>query len=304
MIVKFRVCVRFFKCVVVWSLCGWGVAFAASDSSLGTYVLEHLENSKYWNPFPIWKACMWDLSSYLWVFSLLGVRVDMSPSVHLVMIGFAVGGVVLMALVVCLSRGITAYAAPRGIVSKLVEPVVVFLRNEVCIANMGHQFGNALSPVFCTLFFFILAMNLIGLVPGMATATANVSVAAALACVSWLLAVGSGVKKYGVIGFFRHLCPLGVPIFLAPFLLVLEILGLFVRPFALMIRIFVNMLAGHIVLGSLLGILVLLKLSGLPLISMVLLIYLLEVFVAFMQAFIFVMLTSIFVGGIVYSSHE
>src|SRR5690606_6619700 len=148
----------------------------------------------------------------------------------------------------------------------------------------------------CTLFFFILMCNLLGMVPGGYTATSNVNVTAALAGMTLVMMVVSGVVAQGPIGYIKHLVPAGTPAALAPLLIVIETLGLFVKPVALMIRLCANMTAGHIVILVMLGFIFVFKsLLVAPLaIPLAVAITVLEIIVAFIQAYVFTLLTSLF----------
>jgi F-type H+-transporting ATPase subunit a len=160
-----------------------------------------------------------------------------------------------------------------------------------------------MTPLFCNFFFFILFLNLMGLVPLFATATSNINVTGALALVTFTFMVFGAIYKNGLMGFFKALVPSGVP---APILILLfpiELFGLLIKSFALMIRLFANMLAGHIVIISMMGIVILMGAKALPIIVLVCGIYALEVLVAFLQAYIFTLLSAMFVGSMYHPHH-
>src|SRR5690606_4815293 len=113
--------------------------------------------------------------------------------------------------------------------------------------------GKRYTPYLATCFFFILAMNLLGLVPYGATATASLSVTLVLALCTFVMTQVAGMRSQGVVGYWSHLVPSGVPWWLYPLMLPIEFIGLFTKPFALMMRLFANMVAGHIILFFLLG---------------------------------------------------
>ena len=136
------------------------------------------------------------------------------------------------------------------------------------------------------------------MVPYGATATGNISVTGALALMAFMMIQGAGVREYGLVGHFKHLVPQGVPLWLAPIMIPVEIIGMLAKPFALCIRLFANMMGGHVVILSLLGLIFILgSVFVVPIsVGFALFISLLELLVAFIQAYIFTMLTSLFIG--------
>ncbi|MCB9210860.1 MAG: F0F1 ATP synthase subunit A [Ignavibacteriales bacterium] len=192
---------------------------------------------------------------------------------------------------------------PKGL-SNLMEVLVVFVKDEIAKPTIGKGYEKFL-PYLLTVFFFILVCNFLGLLPYGATATSNISVTATLAVISFFVIQGGGIIKNGPIGYFKGLMPSGVPIFLVPVIFVIEILGLFTKPFALAIRLFANMTAGHIVIMALLGLIFMFQSYVVaPLsIGFALFIYLLEILVALIQAYIFTMLSSLFIGMAVHQDH-
>lgn len=179
----------------------------------------------------------------------------------------------------------------------LFEALVVYVRDEIVYANLGREEGRPYVPFIATLFFFILFMNLMGLVPYGGTATGNLAVTGVLAVFSFVVIEVSGVVANGPARYLRSLVPEGVPMYLAPIMIPIEILGHLAKPFALMIRLFANMTAGHVVILSLLGLIFLLKMWLVVPVSIgfSLFIYLLEILIAFIQAYIFAVLTAVFV---------
>jgi F-type H+-transporting ATPase subunit a len=179
----------------------------------------------------------------------------------------------------------------------LFEALIVYVRDEIVYTNIGREDGRPYVPFIATLFFFILFMNLLGLVPYGATATSNLAVTGVLALFSLIVIEASGVIANGPVKYVRSLMPQGVPIFLAPVMVPIEIIGHFAKPFALMIRLFANMTAGHVVILSMLGLIFLLQ-SWLVVpisIAFALFIFMLEILIAFIQAYIFATLTSVFI---------
>ena len=191
---------------------------------------------------------------------------------------------------------------PHGL-ANLLETLVVFVRNQIAIPSLGEEDGRRMTPLFCSFFFFILMMNLIGLIPGFYTPTSNISVTAALAAVTFGFMVFGAMWRHGVAGFFRGFVPPGVPWAVLWLVVLLEILGVFVRSVALTIRLFANMLAGHIVIGCLVGLVVVFGVVALPAILMAVLIYVIEIGVAFLQAYIFTLLSAAFIGQRYHPEH-
>ena len=191
---------------------------------------------------------------------------------------------------------------PTGL-SNALEVFVVFIRDRIAVPYLGAEDGLRMTPFFCSLFFFILALNLIGLVPCFYTATADLSVTAALALVSLAFMIGGGIWRLGPVGFFKSFMPHGVPWPVLVVLVPVELAGLLVKAFALTVRLFANELAGHIVVFFMLGLLVIFGLAALPFFFMGVLIYVLEVGVAFLQAYIFTMLSAVFIGERLHPGH-
>jgi F-type H+-transporting ATPase subunit a len=210
------------------------------------------------------------------------------------------GAVLLISLLVAKAQ---SSQVPFGIANAL-EAFIVYIRDELVRPNMGED-GDAYLPYFLTLFFFILLCNLLGMVPWGATATGNISVTASLAITTFMLINFAGVKKHGLIHYIQSFIPHGLPIWLVPLMFVIEILGLFTKSFALCIRLFANMIAGHIVILALLGLIFIFHSVLVAPISIAAAIGIgmMEIFVALLQAYIFVMLTALFVGSAVNPQH-
>ncbi|MGD2070563.1 MAG: F0F1 ATP synthase subunit A, partial [Gemmatimonadota bacterium] len=195
-----------------------------------------------------------------------------------------------------------------------MEAMILYFRDEVVRPNIGHG-ADRYTPYILTVFFFILFMNLLGIVPWGGSATGNLSVTAALAVCSFVLVEVSGMRALGAKGYLRTIfyTPKGMhPAGQAVMLVIMtpvEIIGKLTKPFALAIRLFANMTAGHTLILALLGLIFvfaslpdigLLGVAGASL-AMASAIMILEVFVAFLQAYIFAMLTAVFVGLIVHA---
>ena len=229
------------------------------------------------------------------------------PSKHLVF--FLVAAALVILLTQLAVRSYDAKRRPKGLGS-VVETFVLFIRDEIATANIGHD-GHRFVPLLCSFFFFILVAALLGLLPFSATSTGNISVTMGLAVVAFLAMQLAGISKYGVVHHFTNMIPAGLPAWLLPIIIPVELLGMFSKPFALMIRLFANMLAGHMVITTLLLLIPLMSAIGLvfgvPMIPVSLLLALfimtLEVLVAFIQAYVFTLLTSIFIGMSAHPAH-
>ncbi|HEY4670570.1 MAG TPA: F0F1 ATP synthase subunit A [Gemmatimonadaceae bacterium] len=235
---------------------------------------------------------------------------DISPTRHVVMLWIAALLCILTTLLALRAhnRKTREGKAPAGLGNGL-EALVLYLRNEVVLPNVGPH-GNAFVPYLLTLFFFILFANLLGLVPYGATATGNISVTATLAIVTFLVIEGAGMKAQGrayinTIVFWPHDMALGMKLPITFILTPIEFFGKLTKPFALAIRLFANMISGHVVLLALISLIFTFAtwiLVPIP-IALALGISLLELFVAFLQAFIFTLLSSVFIGLIREGGH-
>ena len=241
-------------------------------------------------------------------FHIAGLTIDLSPTKHVVFL--CVAAVVVSLLFIGVARAIQGKyrdQAPSGLANAM-EAMILYFRDEIVRRNIGHG-ADAFTPFILTLFFFILTMNLLGLLPWGATATGNLSVTFALAVVSLVVIEVSGFLALGPTGYAKTIfyAPKGMgPVGSALMLVIMtpvELIGKIAKPFALMIRLFANMTAGHTVILSLIGLIfvfgtVAVANWGVAVgsVGMSVAMMLLEIFVAFLQAYIFAMLTSVFIG--------
>ncbi|WP_317163373.1 F0F1 ATP synthase subunit A [Mucilaginibacter arboris] len=193
----------------------------------------------------------------------------------------------------------TVGKAPKGFQS-LMEPVIVFVRDEIARPNIGYKYQRYM-PLLLTIFFFIWINNMLGLIPAGANTTGNVLVTFVLATIV-LIAVNVSANKY----YWKHIFFPDVPLWLYPIMIPVELIGIISRPFALMIRLYANISAGHIIVLSLISLIFIFKsfLVAPVSIAFVLFMYVLELLVAFLQAFIFTMLTALFIGTAVEEHHH
>ena len=232
------------------------------------------------------------------------VTIDLSPTKHAVFLVLAAALVALVFLYTArvVARGQAAGHPPRGFAGAM-EATVLYIRQEVILANVGPH-GEGYVNYLLTVFFFILTCNLLGLLPWSATPTSNIAVTGAMAGVSLVVIEISGMRALGLKGYLGTIffLPEGLPTLLKPLMLVImtpiEIIGKLAKPFALAVRLFANMTAGHVVVLALIGLTFFFQsyLVGVAASVMATGIMLLELFVAFLQAFVFTLLTSVFVG--------
>ena len=190
--------------------------------------------------------------------------------------------------------------APRGVAS-FIEPVVLFVRDEIALPNIGAKYRKFL-PYLLTLFFFIWIGNLIGLLPGAANLTGNIAVTFTLAVFTFIIVNINGNKDY-----WKHVFATpGVPIPLLLVIVPVEIIGLFTKPFALMVRLFVAITAGHIVILAFIALIFIFESYAIGVVStlMVIFINLIEILVATIQAYVFTLFTAMYIGAAVSDHHE
>ena len=192
--------------------------------------------------------------------------------------------------------------SPKGL-GNFIELIIVFVRDDIVVPSMGHG-SEKFLPFFFTMFFFVLFSNFIGLIPYMHTPTGSVSITASLALITFVMTQVYGIKNNGLFGYFKGLIPPGVPVFVLPIMIVIEFLALLTKPFALCIRLFANMSAGHIVILAFISLIFTLGYAIVPVsIAFSLFIYVLEILVALLQAYIFTMLSALFIGMAIHQEH-
>ncbi len=265
------------------------------QTGLGDYIIHHIKDSHEWNvlgfhiPLPTFPPV-----------HLLGVEFDFSITQHVLMMWIVSVFLILTFSLLFRQRKLV----PTGFAA-LLEAMVLFIRDEIAIPNIGLKDGRRMTPLLATMFFFILSCNLIGLIPLFTTATGNITVTASLAIITFITTQVMGMAKNGVLGYWKSLVPHGIPFPLLFILVPIEIFGLFTKPFALAMRLFANMIAGHTVIFALIGLIIAI---GSVLVSpfavaFAIFINFLELLVAFIQAYIFTMLSSLFIGMAMHPEH-
>ncbi len=268
----------------------------ASDASNGGWIIEHVADSRVIEFQPFGEIRLPQFPPV----HLGSIIIDFSLTKHIVMIWFA-----MLLLIFFVRMAMRSYrkvssikntSVPTGLANAL-EVIVVFVRDDIVMGAIGEK-GKKLLPYFLTLFFFVLFSNLIGLIPYTSTPTGNINVTAALAIIAFFVIQISGIVDHGFAGYFRGLMPPHIPLFVVPVMVIVEVLGLFTKPFALCVRLFANMSAGHIVIFSLLGLIFIFHSVLIAPISIAFAVFisLLEILVGLIQAYIFTMLTALFVG--------
>lgn len=208
----------------------------------------------------------------------------------------------MMIVFIGMARSYKNSQLPTGI-GKVMEPVIVFIRDEVAIPNIGSVKYKRYMPYLLTAFFFIWFNNLFGLVPffpGGANLTGNIAITAVLAIITLLITLFSANKDY-----WKHIFMPPVPILLYPIMVPIEIIGVFTKPFALMMRLFANVTAGHIMILAIISLIFIFKspFLGFASVPLALFVSVLELLVAALQAYIFTVLSALFIG-IAVAEHE
>jgi F-type H+-transporting ATPase subunit a len=215
--------------------------------------------------------------------------------------------IVMLSVAKTYKTGQGVKSAPSG-KQNLIEVLVSFVRDEVALPNLGHKAYKYL-PFLLTVFFFILINNIFGLIPGTANVTGNIAFTAVMGLISFVVILFSSNSH-----FWGHIFnPPGVPGFVKPILVVVEFLGVFIKPFALIIRLFANMMAGHIIIICLISLIFIFAekinpaagfASSVVSVAFTVFIYFIEVLVAFLQAFIFTVLSAVFIGQAFEGEHH
>ena len=271
--------------------------------NIGGLIFEHTSDSHVVElPFGLGE---WHLPTG---WTLFGI--DVSPTKHVVFL-FVAAILVFLTIRIAgrqIQRRHREGQAPHGF-GAAIEAMVLFVRNDVAIANIGHG-GEKFAPYILTLFFFILYCNLLGLFPWGATPTGNIAVTGALALTAFVTVEVSGMVALGPKGYVKTIVmvPPGMTgigaVLMALIMTPVELISKVVKPFALTLRLFANMTAGHFVILALLGLIFVFGTAGTAIVAGVTIaavafsvfMMLLEILVAFLQAYIFALLTSVFIG--------
>ena len=230
------------------------------------------------------------LGSIFWVFGI---------SKHVLSLFIATGLMILVFPTIAKDDSLV----PKGL-RNFFEVIMLFIRDEVAKPFLGPNTDKFL-PVLWNFFFFILFNNLLGLVPGMTTATGSILVTGTLAVTAMFWYHACGIAEQGALAYIKNIVPPGLPLPLLPLMIVVEIVGHIAKPFALTVRLFANMTGGHAVLYAFVGLVIIFQSFALGPVSVLaaIPIYMLELFVAFIQAYVFTFLVTVFLGAAVHPEH-
>jgi F-type H+-transporting ATPase subunit a len=261
------------------------------NENIGSVILHHVSNSDVLIP--------WHLFGH-----------DISVTKHVLMLWLA-GGLVILAFLL----GTRRYRRedqpiPSGF-SNFLEFIVDFVHNQIVVPNVGRRYAMVWSPVILAFFSLILTANILGLIPifdlipGGGTATGNLNVTGSLALITFLSVIVAGSLAHGIIGHWRNLAPKGVPWPVLFILVPIELLGMLVRPFALTMRLAANMTAGHIAMLAILAPIFLMANPwvGIGSVALNVGINFLEIIVALVQAYVFTLLSAVFIGAAIHVEH-
>jgi F-type H+-transporting ATPase subunit a len=221
-----------------------------------------------------------------------------------------VAAVLIVVVMVPVVRHISRNFVSRGGFANMIEAMLLFIRDDVARPAIGGHGADRFLPYLWTAFFFVLFNNLLGMIPGLASPTGNINVTGVLGLMTLGVVISAGVKELGFAGYFLGLVPHldvhpALKVFLWPLMFVIELVGLLIKHIVLAVRLFANMFAGHVVLAVILGFILVTKGALFYLvvpasIMGVILLSLLELFVAFLQAYIFTFLSALFIGSAVH----
>ena len=284
---------------------------AAEKKASADMIMPHIVDSKHlelpW--IKDWKEWNYEVTLPTWNVHVGNKVIDMGPTKHVVFL--AIAGLLTCLLVVGLARAHARHShrvgRPQGFAAGF-EALILYLRNEVFLKALGGHGGRAYAPFVLTLFFFIAFCNLLGLMPWGSTPTANIAVTGTLALITLFVVEIAGMKALGAgyfntIIFWPHDVPLAIRIPVSLVLSPIELMGKLTKPFALTMRLFANMVAGHVVLLAFIGMMITFGVIGIPALLMATAMMFMELFVALLQAFIFAMLAAVFIGQIRSAHH-
>ena len=178
-----------------------------------------------------------------------------------------------------------------------LETVILFVRDDIVYSVMGEKKGRPWVPFYSAMFLFLLTVNFLGLIPAFKTATGNINVTMAMAVLILILTFAVGIREIGVAAFFKNLYPSGAPMGIGIFVALLEFLSVFTKSLILGLRLFANMFAGHMaILSFLVLIFIISPFFGFVAVPFAAFTYLMEVLIAFLQAFVFTLLSCIFIS--------
>jgi len=275
-----------------------------SKSFDGNVILHHVTNNRH--------SALYDIS--LW-------GIDLSITKHVLMLWVVAAITIAIAIYATKSYRKSMHARPKGL-ANLFEILMEFIKSDIVIPNIGQKGYKLWTPLIATFFLFILVSNFIGMIPffekipgvsGSSTITGNFTVTAALSIVTFFAIIIAGTMKHGFLGHWKNMIPGGMPIPVLFILIPIEIAGMFIKPAALTLRLGANMTAGHIGLVAIFGIPMIIFQStqsvgigfSVAVVSVVLntAIYFLEIIVCLVQAYVFSLLSAVFIGMAIHAEH-
>lgn len=270
---------------------------AAGQTDGAGWILDYVTNKNYIEFKPFGKIMLPQFEPI----EILGLSIDLSPTKYVVYLWVA--ALIVFVMMTFVGRRYRKSYIPQGF-TNFIEVFVLFIRDEIVRPNIGDK-AERYMPFLATIFFFIATCNLLGLVPYGVSSTENINVTAGLAIMSFFMIQIAGMRNNGVWGYFKGLVPHGLPVFVLPVMIVVEFLGLLTKPFALTVRLFANMTSGKIVILSLIGLIFFFQSIVVAPVSILftLFIMLLKMFISLLQAYIFTMLSALFIGMAVHQEH-
>jgi len=270
---------------------------AAGQTSDAGWILDYVTNKNYIEFKPFGKIMLPQFEPI----EFLGLSIDLSPTKYVVYLWVA--AFIVFVMLTLVGRKYRKSYIPQGF-TNFIEVFVLFIRDEIVRPNIGDK-AERYMPFLATIFFFIATCNLLGLVPYGVSSTENINVTAGLAIMSFFMTQIAGMKNNGVWGYLKGLVPHGLPVFVLPVMIIVEFLGLLTKPFALTVRLFANMTSGKIVILSLIGLIFFFQSIAVAPVSILftLFIMLLKMFISLLQAYIFTMLSALFIGMAVHQEH-
>ncbi len=228
-----------------------------------------------------------------------GSKPPLDFSITKAVFGMLIASLILLWLMISMARSYrkSGISAPKGLLQGILEPVILFIRDDIAIPNIGDHKYSKFMPYLLTVFFFVLINNLLGLIPIFpfgANVTGNVNVTFVLALCTFLITQFSANRSH-----WRHVFAApGVPLWLLPIMIPIELIGLISKPFALMIRLFANITAGHIIVLSLVALIFIFQSVLVAPVSIFFVLFMdcIELLVAFLQAYVFTLLSALFIG--------
>jgi F-type H+-transporting ATPase subunit a len=210
-------------------------------------------------------------------------------------LGIMLVALVMFLLFVSLAKSYTKNNGIASGVGRFFEPIVLYVRDEIAIPNIGEKHYKKYMSYLLTIFFFILFLNILGLMPFGFNVTGNIAITVSLAILTYLITTFTANKNYWGHIFWMPGVPTPMKFILAP----IELLGTIIKPFSLMIRLYANMLAGHVVLMSIIGLMFIFKswIGSSLSFGLAFALSILEILVAFLQAYIFTMLSALYFGA-------